>query len=334
MELVTPLVSIIVPNYNHEKYLVERLESIFNQSFTDYEVILLDDCSTDTSRNILSEYATKSTVSHCVFNDSNSGNTFLQWNKGIALAKGDYIWIAESDDFCNLNFLEVVVKPLMENPEVVLSYCQSNMVNQDSTITGNWLKHTDDLDSIFFCDKFCIDGNTFLERFLIFKNVIPNASAVLFRKNKAITIGGLNVNPALKYNGDWTFYINLILNDKIVFIPDSLNNFRYHSQSVIANAVKVETFINLKNIILVTRKEIARLIKRAQPKNKLNLIKLNRIESQKITYEKAQYYFKSNQNFKSFLLMISVLNIVNFKKDIVIKFTNKFKDIFKFIFKK
>jgi glycosyltransferase involved in cell wall biosynthesis len=86
-----PLISVIVPNYNHEKYLKQRLESVFNQTYVNFEVILLDDFSTDSSTNILSEYAKNPKVSHCVFNETNSGNTFVQWNKGIALAKGDYI---------------------------------------------------------------------------------------------------------------------------------------------------------------------------------------------------------------------------------------------------
>jgi glycosyltransferase involved in cell wall biosynthesis len=74
----------------------------------------LDDCSTDKSQEILLEYADNPKVSHCVFNKINSGNTFIQWNKGTALAKGDYIWIAESDDFCELNFLEELIQPLIK----------------------------------------------------------------------------------------------------------------------------------------------------------------------------------------------------------------------------
>ena len=86
MEQITPLVSIIVPNYNHEQYLKQRLESIFNRTYPNFEVILLDDFSTDSSKKILSEYSENPKVSQCVLNETNSGNTFIQWNKGIALA--------------------------------------------------------------------------------------------------------------------------------------------------------------------------------------------------------------------------------------------------------
>ncbi len=179
-----PLVSIIVPNYNHEKYLVQRLECIFNQTYSNFEVILLDDCSSDKSREILLGYAKNPRVSHCVFNTTNSGNTFIQWNKGIELAKGDYIWIAESDDFCELNFLEELIQPVLNDHKIKLVYCQSNKVDEMGKITGSWLNHTDNLDASLFLTSFVMDGNEFIERFLIHKNVIPNASGVLFQKER------------------------------------------------------------------------------------------------------------------------------------------------------
>jgi len=101
-----PIVSIILPNYNHAPFLEERLHSIFNQTFKDFEVILLDDASTDDSVAIMNKYAEDNKVSHFVINKKNSGSPFKQWKKGLELAKGKYIWIAESDDSCELNFLE------------------------------------------------------------------------------------------------------------------------------------------------------------------------------------------------------------------------------------
>ena len=174
------LISVIVPNFNHEKYLAFRLDSIFNQTYSNFEVILLDDCSTDNSRQILSEYARNEKVSHCIFNEINTGNTFKQWAKGIDLAKGELIWIAESDDFCELNFLEEVVKPLLDDKEVVMSYCQSNKVDENNNLTGNWISYTQNIDSQnMFLANFTMQGNLFLEQFLIDRNVIPNVSAVV-----------------------------------------------------------------------------------------------------------------------------------------------------------
>src|SRR5215469_12732659 len=99
-----PTVSVIVPNYNHARYLRQRIESVLGQKYQDFEVILLDDCSTDNSREILESYRNDPKV-RVVFNATNSGNVFKQWNKGVRMAGGRYVWIAESDDYADAGFL-------------------------------------------------------------------------------------------------------------------------------------------------------------------------------------------------------------------------------------
>src|SRR5690606_24447409 len=110
-----PTVSVIIPNYNHAKYLRRRIDSVLAQTFQDFEIILLDDCSTDKSRDIIETYKGNAKVSHIVYNEENSGSPFKQWEKGIGLAKGKYIWIAESDDWCERNLLESLLPPLEED---------------------------------------------------------------------------------------------------------------------------------------------------------------------------------------------------------------------------
>src|ERR1700738_1634065 len=110
-----PRVSVIVPNYNHARFLRRRMESVLRQTYRDFEVILLDDCSTDESRSILSEYAGDPRV-RLEFNEKNSGSPFKQWNKGVALASGEYGWIAESDDYADERLLERLVAVLDHEP--------------------------------------------------------------------------------------------------------------------------------------------------------------------------------------------------------------------------
>jgi glycosyltransferase involved in cell wall biosynthesis len=131
--LTSPKVSIIIPNYNYAKFLEQRLDSVFNQTFQDFEVILLDDCSTDHSVDILSEYKQHPKVSHFIINEINTGSPFKQWKKGIELAKGEFIWIAESDDWAELNFLEQML-PLMDNGNVGIAFCNSNWTNDKGEI--------------------------------------------------------------------------------------------------------------------------------------------------------------------------------------------------------
>lgn len=70
-----PKVSVIIPNYNHSSYLKERIDSILNQTFQNFEVIILDDCSTDNSKEIIELYRDHTKVSHIVYNEKNSGST-------------------------------------------------------------------------------------------------------------------------------------------------------------------------------------------------------------------------------------------------------------------
>lgn len=317
-----PLVSVIVPNYNHEKYLEQRLETIFNQTYSNFEVILLDDCSTDESRSILSKYAKNIKVSHCVFNENNSGNTFIQWNKGISLAKGEYIWIAESDDFCSENFIEKVIPPLIHNQDVVLSYCQSNKVNENGELIGNWLQYTSKFNTSLFENDFIIDGKDFIEKFLVFRNIIPNASAVIFRKPELNEIEYLK-QESLRCNGDWIFYTQLIWSKTISFIKDSENNFRYHSKSVIATSAKKEPFNVTLDIIIQMRKKMISYFLLQDPNRTSNIIKQNRYLIKVLKYEQALFLIRNNQKVKGIFILTSVPDILlknyKFRKTISLK---------------
>lgn len=79
-----PLVSVIVPNYNHAAFLKERMESILNQSYPHYEVIILDDHSTDASLEVIKEYAKHPKVAQVIINETNCGSPFIQWQRGFS----------------------------------------------------------------------------------------------------------------------------------------------------------------------------------------------------------------------------------------------------------
>jgi glycosyltransferase involved in cell wall biosynthesis len=323
---LSPQVSIIIPNYNHATFLVQRLESVLNQTFQDFEVILLDDKSTDNSIVVLEQYAKHPKVSCCIFNEINSGNTFVQWNKGISLAKGEFIWIAESDDFCELNFLEEVIKPLLDDKEMVLSYCQSNKVDENNNMTGNWISYTQSLDSKnMFLGNFTMEGNLFIEQFLINRNVIPNASAVIFKKSALKNDYFLSIEPEFRYCGDWMFYFKLIVNRKVAFLAAPLNNFRYHNRSVIANALKSENRIRIIEIDFKMRKVLMHFLRQQNISvSSYNKIKRHNIKViNELKYEKALLFIESSNKIKGYLLLLTVFDIFlkkfNFRKRIRMK---------------
>jgi glycosyltransferase involved in cell wall biosynthesis len=220
-------VSIIVPNYNHLSFLKERLESIFNQSFQDYEIILLDDCSTDGSRQVLEQFSGHPKVSHYIANVTNSGSTFLQWEKGISLASGRFIWFAESDDMADVDFLQNLVPILRSRPGVGIVFCQSEIINNRSEVLHNNLRWTNSLDSALFLNDFEMKGIEAVGRFFVLRNIIPNASACLFRRE--LFFDAKLEAGKFRYCGDWMLWVSILIKSDLFYVSRPLNLFRQHA---------------------------------------------------------------------------------------------------------
>lgn len=223
------MVSVIIPNYNHYPFLKERIDSVLQQSYSYFEVIILDDCSTDRSREIIENYRNNTKVSNIIYNKKNSGSVFKQWKKGLELAKGDYIWIAESDDFAEPDFLLKMVPILESDKEIGLVYSNSNII-YNYNVKSIRFNTLNDLRYYMFKSKmwnnsFTLDGKIFLRKFLSKKCAINNASAVIFRKSAI----DLNLNyEKFKYAGDWLLYFGIALNYKVSFLNETLSNYRDH----------------------------------------------------------------------------------------------------------
>ncbi len=216
-----PQVSVIIPNYNHAPYLKQRIDSVLHQTYADIEVIILDDCSTDNSKEIIEQYRNNKTISQIIYNDANSGSTFKQWDKGIQLAKGEYIWIAESDDWCENNFLETIVSGLEKNNDAVFGYCQSFCVNDNSEIIFQ--------SNHFKLEDYCLKEK-FLEQFLCFQNAVFNASMAVFRKKSYYNIS--EFYRSFKFVGDWIFWAELSRLGTVYINAKPLNYFRKHDKDV------------------------------------------------------------------------------------------------------
>ncbi|WDF48316.1 glycosyltransferase family 2 protein [Chryseobacterium sp. KACC 21268] len=256
------LVSVIIPNYNHSSFLKERIESVIAQTYNNYEVILMDDCSKDNSRDIIEEYRLHPKVSQVIFNEVNSGSTFKQWNKGISAAKGHYIWIAESDDVASPLFLEKIMAPIMSDEKIVLSFSQSYRMDHKGSVTGSWLDFMKSTDKDLFLTDFVLEGSEFIKRSLLFKNTIPNASSLVFKKLAYLEIGG--ADTTLKYCSDWLTWLKIATVGKVSFNTSPLNYFRYHQNSVIAKS-KVSKEIFKKKYDIILRELFAKFLKSSSP---------------------------------------------------------------------
>lgn len=217
------MVSVILPNYNHAPYLRQRIESILNQTYQDFELIILDDCSPDNSRDVIEEYRNNSHISHIIYNEINSGSTFKQWKRGIELAKGEYIWIAESDDYADPTFLEKTMDSISKYNSV-LCFALTTIVDKgDNTIMEQPAILTD----------YSMDINQFTENYLLYSNPICNASMVVFKKG-AIAENLWNRIVNFKYCGDWLLWGSFSGEGNITVseVKEYLNYFRTHSVNV------------------------------------------------------------------------------------------------------
>lgn len=215
---MNPLVSIIIPNYNHSKYLDLRIQSCLNQTFQNFEIIILDDCSRDNSKEIIEKYNKHPKVTNIIYNNTNSGSTFIQWNKGFELAKGKYIWIAESDDFCEEKLLELLVIKLEEEKNNVVSFCRSQFVDENGIKIPPFINKEN--------QEKTYNGKTFISLFMADANIINNASSALFRSD----IIPLISSEYMKYKaaGDRLFWINLAKHGNVCMLKSPLNYFRQH----------------------------------------------------------------------------------------------------------
>lgn len=224
-----PTVSVIVPNYNHARFLRQRLDSVFGQTFQDFEVILLDDCSTDDSRSILSQYERDPRV-RIEFNETNSGSTFKQWKKGLSLARGKYVWIAESDDHAVPQLLERLVAVLDADPRIAYVYCRSRVVEEDGRMDGFVDSRLRNLDPGRWETDYCADGRDECRRGFVYRNVTANASSVVFRKVVYEAVGG--VDDSMRTSGDWKLWAAMALEGKVAYVSEPLNYYRFHSGTV------------------------------------------------------------------------------------------------------
>jgi glycosyltransferase involved in cell wall biosynthesis/2-polyprenyl-3-methyl-5-hydroxy-6-metoxy-1,4-benzoquinol methylase len=224
-------VSVVVPNYNYAHFMQKRLHTITKQDYPIYEIIFLDDFSSDNSveiaKNLLHSNLIPSTIA---VNNENSGSVSRQWTKGIEMAKGDYIWIAEADDLSESRFLTEVMKGFSDN-EVVLSYTQSKQMDQkENLLASDYLAYTKDIDSEKWKSDYTREGLLEIRDTLVIKNTIPNVSAVVFKKFNTSEI--IDEMVQYKVAGDWRFYVWILQKGKISYCARSMNLHRRHTGGV------------------------------------------------------------------------------------------------------
>ena len=264
-------VSVVIPNYNYGKYIARRIDSVVKQTYPIYELIVLDDCSTDNSVDVIEKKLDEIREKHpeieisFVKNKVNSGKAISQWKKGFELAKGDYVWIAEADDSCSKRFLEEAMKGF-DDPEVVLSYTESMLINGAGIMIAPNFRWSRDREKTGHYKKSYIkDGFREVEEIMAIRCTIPNVSAVVLKKEDRL-MEYLDEAEKFTQVGDWYFYVRILDKGRISYNKKALNRFRIHGgsatnreQNHFDEVVEMHKFIAIKRNLdeFVTRRMTA-----------------------------------------------------------------------------
>lgn len=242
-----PLATVIVPAYNHQKFIRARLDSIVNQTIGDIDIVVLDDCSTDGTQLVISEYLTDPRIRfEC--NNINTGSPFEQWMKGAEMAHADLIWIAEGDDLASQNFLEKML-PAFDDPMVALAFCRTEIINEFGILQPGALDpYYKTSDFPFFCENTVkMDGLTAVEMGFGSMCLIVNGSSTIMRRKNLVSAA--SVAKSYKMCGDWYVYLSALADTKLVYTTEAVNYFRRHTNSAVHKIEGTEIYFKERSMI-------------------------------------------------------------------------------------
>jgi len=246
MSLKLPRISVVVVNYNYGHYLTERLDTIIAQTIGIYEIILVDDASDDNSMMILNDWMARHHISITILrNKQNSGSVFGQWKKGISAASGDFVWIAEADDLSDSDFLETVLAPMLDDPTIVLSYCESRQMDGDGTFyADNYDYYLKNASETLWASDRVAEGAHEISNSLAILNSIPNVSSILFRRTPLLETFHKYASEigSFKITADYALYVRLLSKGKMAYSRKNANIHRRHPDSIIARCKRNELY--------------------------------------------------------------------------------------------
>ncbi|MGE3277348.1 MAG: glycosyltransferase family 2 protein [Vicinamibacterales bacterium] len=224
-----PAVSVVVPTYNHAPFLERRLRSILDQTWQDFDVLVLDDASTDATPAVLERFEAHPRV-RIERQPENSGSPFRQWNAGLVRTDSAFVWIAESDDEADPRFLETLVSRMQLYPRCGLAFAQSLSIDAEGHASGTLRRWTDHVDPAHWLWDYVNGGRDECARYLAVANTIPSASAVVFQRQAFVDAGGAPEH--LRLAGDWLTWFRLLLGTDVAFVAEPLNRHRSHAGTV------------------------------------------------------------------------------------------------------
>jgi len=250
-------ISVVIPNYNYERFLYQRLYSVLSQTYKIKEIIILDDLSTDNSREKIDEILSvlqKYIKIKVVYNSVNSGSAFKQWEKGFDLASGDYVWIAEADDYCNSKLLSNLINPILNNDNIIISYANTAFINtQGNVIVKSIIPEIDIMKTGHWNSSYVNDGDSEYKNYSFLNCTIANVSSCIIKNENYKK--EFQMSREYKQAGDWLFYVNIMQKGKIAYTNKVLNYYRVHGDNVSSTMKKEAHLKEINKIHSYYRKE-------------------------------------------------------------------------------
>ncbi|MBT8574536.1 glycosyltransferase [Polynucleobacter paneuropaeus] len=221
------LVTAIVASYNHSRFLPSRIESLLKQTYSDIEVLVIDDYSSDSSPEILKSYLGQKNY-QLVLREQNGGWVKVS-NQGFELSRGEYILFANCDDDCDTLMVDSLVDALEAHPKAAVAFCRSLMVDEVGKELGDDFQIREDSFRRHCAQDNYIDGKL-MSRFLMHSCVIPNLSAALIRKSCLNEVGLFS--SEYKACSDWDLFFRIAKNYDFAYVAQPLNFFRQHGKTI------------------------------------------------------------------------------------------------------
>ena len=250
-------VSVVIPNYNYARFMYQRIYSILAQNYKIHELIILDDQSSDNSKEVIDEIKNKIkdyVNVKVIYNRENSGSAFKQWRKGFEEATGDYVWIAEADDYCKKNLISSLVKPILNEKSIQISYADTAFTDGDGNIFVYTIKpEIDVLKTGHWDSSYVNDGLDEIRNYSYLNNTIANVSGCIIKNadySKIFELAG-----QYKQAGDWVFYLGVIACGKVAYHDRVLNYYRSHGSNVTSTTKKKSHLDEIKRVHEYIEKE-------------------------------------------------------------------------------
>ncbi|MEQ9355665.1 glycosyltransferase [Coleofasciculus chthonoplastes] len=214
-----PIISVIIPAYNAEKTIKETIESVLNQTVTDFEVLVINDGSTDGTLDVIAGIKDERLR---VFSYPHAGVATTR-NRGLAHAVGEYISFLDADDLWTPDKLEAQLKALQENPQAAVAY--------------SWTDWIDELRQFLRAGGYITENGQVYEKLLV-RDFIESGSNPLIRAEAFQSVG--KFDESLEFSEDWDMWLRLAACYEFVAVPSAQILYRISPNSASFNVWKME----------------------------------------------------------------------------------------------